>query len=95
MLTELSTVPAGTVSVIAAGPAGKDIATLHELPAVAPAGITTGVPATLKVKFVPTAMPAPATLQTCNDPFCAERVWSEAIERIAAAASEQDESNLL
>ena len=29
----------------------------------------TGVPATLKVKFVPTATPAPATLQTCRKPL--------------------------
>ncbi len=64
VLTDVSSVPEGKVSVIPTGPAGATSAALHELPGVAPAATITEVPPTLNVKFVPAAMPAPATLQT-------------------------------
>jgi hypothetical protein len=43
-------------------------------PGAAPAGtmIGVGVPATLKVKFVPTVIPAPATLQIWTNPIGCE-----------------------
>ena len=64
VLTELSKVPVGRVSVISVGPAGTTNGTgLQEPPGARPAGTMTRVPATLKVKFVPTATPPPATLQ--------------------------------
>ena len=50
------------------GPAGSTSAELHAPPGAGPAATITGVPATLKVKLVPTAMPAPATLQICRNP---------------------------
>ena len=63
VLTDVSVVPAGRVSVITEAPTGATSGTLQEPPGAGPAGTVTGVPATLNVKFVPTVTPAPATLQ--------------------------------
>src|SRR5450631_3183792 len=61
VLTDVSVVPAGTVSVISTGPAGTRIGALAVPPGAGPAGTVTGVPPTLNVKLVPGATPAPAT----------------------------------
>src|SRR5580704_2616271 len=67
VLTPVSTLPAGRVSVTTAGPAGTCTGVLHVPPGAAPAGMTTpAVPATLDRKFAPTVIPEPATLQTCR-----------------------------
>ena len=63
VLTPVRAMPAGIVSVITALPAGTVIGVLQEPPGAGPAGTVTGVPATLNVKFVPTATPEPAILQ--------------------------------
>ncbi len=68
VLTEASVVPVGKVSVMIVGPAATTRAGLQDPPGAGPAATVTGVPATLKVKFVPTAIPAPATLHTCTKP---------------------------
>jgi hypothetical protein len=51
------------VSVTFTGPAGSSIRKLQEPIGAGPAGTVTGVSATLKTKFVPAAIPVPATLQ--------------------------------
>jgi hypothetical protein len=63
VLTDVNTVPAVGVSVMTVAPTGTTSAALQEPPGAAPAATVTGVPATSKVKFVPTVTPAPATLQ--------------------------------
>ena len=63
VLTAVSKVPLGRVSEMIAGPAGATSGVLQEPSGAGPAGTVTGVPATLKVKFVPTVTPLPATLQ--------------------------------
>src|SRR4051812_31471039 len=63
VLTPASVVPAGRVSVMFTAPPGSTSAALQDPPGAGPAGTTTSVPATLNVKLVPTATPAPATLQ--------------------------------
>ena len=68
VVTAVNVVPAGSVSRMITGPAGSTSGELQEPPGAGPAATITGVPATLKVKFVPTAMPAPATLQICRNP---------------------------
>ena len=70
VLTPVSTVPLGKVSEIRAGPAETCTGVLHVPFGAVPAEMMTpGVPATLKVKFVPTVTPRPATLQTCRKPL--------------------------
>ena len=62
-VTDVSVVPLGKVSVITVGPGATVSTGLHE-----PAATVTGVPPTLNTKFVPTATPVPAVLQTCKVP---------------------------
>src|ERR1700686_1587364 len=64
VLIPASRVPAGIVSVITAVPAGTATGAPHVPPGAEPAATVPGVPATLKVKFVPAVIPAPATLHT-------------------------------
>ena len=64
VVTEVSVAPLGIVSVIRLMPTGATSAGLHVPPGAGPAGTVTAVPATLNENGVPTAMPAPATLQT-------------------------------
>jgi hypothetical protein len=66
VLTLVSTVPPGMVSVTVCVPSATNIGVLQE-PGAAPAGTMNApvIPVTLKVKFVPTVTPPPATLQTC------------------------------
>ena len=56
-------VPDGRVSKMNTGPAVSSRGALQEPPGAGPAGTVTGVPATVNVKLVPRAIPAPATLQ--------------------------------
>ena len=64
VLTPANWEPTGIVSVIVTGPDGTRTGAPQEPPGAAPAATVTGVPPTLKAKFVPTGTPAPATLQT-------------------------------
>src|SRR6185295_15853315 len=68
VVTVVNVVPGGRVSRMITGPAGSTSAALQAPPGAGPAVTITGVPATLKLKFVPTAMPATATLQICRHP---------------------------
>ena len=68
VVTLVNVVPDGSVSRMITGPAASTSGRLHEPPGAGPAATVTGVPATVNVKFVPTAMPAPATLQICRNP---------------------------
>src|ERR1019366_6853169 len=68
VLTDVSVVPGGTVSVISTGPAGTTIGAPALPPGAGPAGTVTVVPPTLNVKLVPGATPAPAMLQICRKP---------------------------
>ncbi len=63
VLTEVNTIPGEGLSEISVAPAGTTKGALQAPLAAGPAGTVIGVPATLKVKFVTTATPAPATLQ--------------------------------
>ena len=63
VLTDVSNVPLGRVSVMSVAPDGSTSAVLHEPPGAGPAATVTGVPATVNVKFVPTTTPIPAILQ--------------------------------
>src|SRR5258706_16354813 len=66
--TAVINVPLGRVSVTSTWPAGSVSAVLHDPGLGGPAATVTGVPATLKVKFVPRITPLPALLQICKKP---------------------------
>ena len=68
VITELKPVPGDGDSVIKTAPAEMTKGALHEPPGAGPAKTVIGFPATLKVTGVPTATPAPATLQICRKP---------------------------
>jgi hypothetical protein len=57
----------GVFRVITVGPAGTETTT-QVPPGAGPAGTITGIPATLKLKFVPRVTPLPAILQTLTKP---------------------------
>ena len=76
VVTSVNVVPDGSVSSTITGPAGSTSGELQEPPGAGPAATITGVPATVNVKLVPTAMPAPATLQICRNPVAAGRLES-------------------
>src|ERR1700722_15492268 len=61
--TAVSTVPAGKISEISICPAGSVIGARHAPGGGGPAATVTGVPARLKLKFVPRGTPLPATSQ--------------------------------
>ena len=82
VVTELNTVPADGDSTISAAPTGMTSGALQVPPGAGPARTVSGFPATLKVKGVPTATPAPATLQICRKPVLG-RTGMMALRKVA------------
>jgi hypothetical protein len=84
VVTLVSEVPTGMVSVMSDEPAATVRGVLQEPPGAAPAGTVSvpDTPVTLKLKSVPTVTPPPATLQTCTKPDMVVDVAHEPTETV-------------